>query len=265
MDDSKHTSSEQGPRRPRLVRVRERLKGKAFLIPNFITVISIFCGFLSIVSTFKGNHEYACKCILLSIILDGLDGRVARRLNAMSAFGREFDSLSDLVAFGVAPAMLIYSWAFSSSVDEFGLLLSFFFVVCGATRLARFSIATEYRKHFTGLPIPGAAAAMSSLVYFSPTALSHSLVIYFICFYTVLIAVMMVSTLPYFSVKHLHFREANPRITLVVISLFVALAWYHSHLALLIGTNAYALSGFFAYLLRRFTPKGFEKLKVAMP
>jgi len=121
--------------------VREKLKGKVFLVPSFITVLSIFCGFLALLSSFQGKFLYAAQCIGIAFILDGLDGRVARRLKATSEFGREFDSLSDLVAFGVAPASLLYSWAFGHIADEFGVLVSFVFVVCGATRLARFNVA----------------------------------------------------------------------------------------------------------------------------
>ncbi|MCB0322004.1 MAG: CDP-diacylglycerol--serine O-phosphatidyltransferase, partial [Bdellovibrionales bacterium] len=166
-------------RRPVLLKgpkLRDRLQGKTFLIPSFITVVGIFCGFLAAISATRGEFVYACKCIALAILLDGLDGRVARKLNATSAFGREFDSLSDVVAFGVAPAILVYSWGFNRVADEFGLLIAFVFLVCGATRLARFNITSTgelvLRKSagsgFQGLPIPGAAAAIASIVYCFP-------------------------------------------------------------------------------------------------
>ncbi len=239
-------------KRLRLLRMRDRFQGKAFLIPSFVTVIGIFCGFLAILSSLQGKFDYAAKCILIAIVLDGLDGRIARRLNATSAFGREFDSLSDMVAFGVAPAVLVYSWAFASQIDQFGILVSFALVVCGATRLARFNIMTEYRKHFSGLPIPGAAAALACWVFLRPQPLDSPALIYLMAGYTLMLSFLMVSTITFFSLKHLKLGESNnPRLMLVLIAAVVALGWYQSTATIALISTGYAISGPIGYLFTK--------------
>lgn len=241
-------------------KLRAKLEGKTFLIPSAITVVGIFCGFLAIINAIKGDRtafDYATKCIGLAIILDGLDGRIARRLNATSAFGREFDSLSDLVAFGVAPALLVYSWAFTRTVEDFGMVAAFVFVVCGATRLARFNVMTtgEAKSSFTGLPIPGAAAAVASIVYCFPDPLQAPWAVYGMLVYMTLVAVLMVSTLPFFSVKRLKITQGNPRLNLLLLSALVALTWRFSYVVVLTGSTVYAWSGVLEYLWRKTSKK----------
>jgi CDP-diacylglycerol--serine O-phosphatidyltransferase len=232
--------------------LRNRLKGKVFIVPSMITMIGIFCAFLSIVKTFAGQFTYASVCIGIAIIVDGLDGRVARRLNATSAFGREFDSLSDVIAFGVAPAALMYSWAFSNAADEFGILVSFIYVVCGATRLARFNISTSDSKgSFVGLPIPGAAAALFCFVYMHPNPVSDPFLVGFFLAYTLFISFLMVSTIPFFSVKHIRVGPSVSRRMLVLIAAAVALAWYQHHLVIFLISTAYAVSGPLEYMIRQ--------------
>lgn len=248
--------------RPRLVTAATPSghPGRLLLIPSFITLIGIFCGFVAIVSAFKGNFDYATKCIAVAFLLDGLDGRVARRLNATSAFGREFDSLSDCVSFGVAPAILAYTWGFSANADEFGLLVAFLFVACGAARLARFNISTssEVKKHFVGLPIPGAAAALVSVVYAHPAPLTSMTLTGVVLAYTLLLAFFMVSTIPFLSVKHFKLDRTNARLHFLLLALAVALVWYNSRTMLLLGCTAYALSGPIVWFKNRGTGKNEE-------
>lgn len=239
--------------------MREKLQGKTFLIPSLITVAGTFCGFLAIISAIKGRYDYATKCIALAFLLDGLDGRVARSLNATSAFGREFDSLSDLVAFGVAPAILVYCWAFSTNADEFGILVAFVFVICGATRLARFNVTStndQAPSHggFTGLPIPGAAAAICALVYCFPEPVTSLIMTGTLMVFMVVIACLMVSTLPYFSIKHVKLKKTNPALLLVLLSAFVALIWKFNYAMILILAVSYALSGLVDYGWRTVAP-----------
>ncbi len=233
--------------------VREKLRGKTFLIPSFVTVVGIFCGVLAIIGAVKGHYEYAAKCIAMAIILDGLDGRIARRLNATSAFGREFDSLSDMVAFGVAPALLGYCWAFQNLADEIGVVVSFLFIVCGATRLARFNIAEpgEGKQTFVGLPIPGAAAGVASVVYCFPAPVTSYPFVFFMLGYMAVLAVLMVSTFPFFSIKHLKLTQGNPALNLLLLSVAAGVTWRFSRPALLIGANFYAFSGLAGYLHRK--------------
>ncbi|MCB0346821.1 MAG: CDP-diacylglycerol--serine O-phosphatidyltransferase [Bdellovibrionales bacterium] len=247
------------PSRPRLV--RGKLQGKMFLIPSLITVLSNFCGFLAIISAVTGHFEYAVKAIAVAFVLDGLDGRVARRLNATSEFGREFDSLSDVVAFGVAPAVLVYMWGFQNIADEFGLVVSFSLVACGATRLARFNIDTAHRRHFVGLPIPAAAGAICSIIYMMPEQLGTAGVVYLMLLYTAVVAGLMVSTLPFFSVKHLKFTDGNPRLNIAVLAAAVALVWYQHKIVLLIILNGYAMSGLFFYFGAKVAPSAFSRFE----
>lgn len=251
-----NTNKPPRPNEPELQSMTRRFRRKAFLIPAFITVVGIFCGFLAIVSAIKGNFRSATQYIFVAIILDGLDGRVARRLNATSAFGREFDSLSDVIAFGVAPAVLLYCWGFHHLAEDFGVLVSFLFVACGATRLARFNVTTgsDPGRYFEGMPIPAAAAAVCSVVYFYPRPLDHPYFVSIVMVYTILLSGLMVSTLPFFSIKHVKLTPRNHRLNLFLLSLVVALAWYQRKLVILLLTIAYALSGPFLYF--RFRHQG---------
>lgn len=242
-------SASKGPRL-----VKSKLQEKLFVIPSFITVVASFCGFLAVVSAVRGNFEYAAKAIGVAMLLDGLDGRVARRLNATSEFGKEFDSLSDVIAFGVAPAILIYHWAFVPVADEFGLLISFLFMVCGAIRLARFNVRAgkeSSKNSFEGLPIPGAAFAIVSLVYFYPIALQSVVWAAAVMIYAAFLSVMMVSTIPFYSPKKFKLADTNLRLALVVMAGAVALTWYHSHLIFLLVANGYALSGIVMWFVRK--------------
>lgn len=234
-------------------RMRDRLQQRVFLIPSFITVAAFFSGLLGAFIALRGDYEYAIKCIALAILFDGLDGRVARKLKATTAFGREFDSLSDLVAFGVAPAMLVYWWAFRTAIDDFGILVAFVYVVCGAARLARFNISTssEPKRNFDGLPIPGAAAALLALVYWSPAEVLNPVAVTGVVVYMTLVSALMVSTIPFFSVKHIKLTQKNIRLNIVLLSAVVALVWYHNRFSILLITLAYVLSGPFMLLLGR--------------
>ncbi|MCE5276193.1 MAG: CDP-diacylglycerol--serine O-phosphatidyltransferase [Syntrophaceae bacterium] len=186
----------------------EKRKRAVPFLPNFITALSLFCGFYSIMFSLKGNYYMASIFILISGFIDGIDGRVARMTNSTSEFGKEFDSLSDLVAFGVAPAILVYLWELSS-YGKFGFIASFLFVACGALRLARFNIDTSGgMTHFTGLPIPLAAAAISSTYLL--TGLTGSFPALTILVGVYVLSFLMVSSIPYPSFKHIGYIKAHP-------------------------------------------------------
>src|SRR3990167_6074066 len=148
------------------------IKKGIFLLPNLITSASLFGGFYSIIASLDGEFNKAAIAIIVSAVLDGLDGRIARLTRSTSKFGVEYDSLADLVAFGLAPGILIFTWALRP-FGKYGWLAAFLYVVCGALRLARFNvqITTIESKRFNGLPIPAAAAMVASTVllflYFS--------------------------------------------------------------------------------------------------
>jgi CDP-diacylglycerol---serine O-phosphatidyltransferase len=218
-----------------------------------ITMLGIFCGFLAIISAIKGNFHYAARCVMIAMILDGLDGRIARRLNATSEFGKEFDSLSDVIAFGVAPAVMVYCWAFSAHADEFGVLAAFLFVVCSATRLARFNIMPSDKalSGFVGLPTPGAAAAVVSVVHCFPAPVVSIWISAGLMAYMVFIGFLMVSTLPFLSIKKIELTSQSSRLGIVLVAFMVALSWKYFDVMLLFGSVGYAMSGVVAYLIKK--------------
>ncbi len=233
---------------------KETVRNRALLLPNLITSIGIFCGFLAVLSTLDGKFPIATACIGIAFILDGLDGRVARKMNATSEFGKELDSLSDVTAFGVAPAVLIYAWAFKAQGFEIGVPIAFIFLVCGATRLARFNTQSETagsKNSFTGLPIPAAAASVASLVYLNPSPLTnHFPTTAFAC-YSIFLSYLMVSSIDYGSPKYLKLSNINPTHVLIVISATVALAWYNSRIVFAVGFLLYTLSGPLITLIKK--------------
>ncbi len=181
----------------------ESMRKGIYILPNLFTTGSLFAGFYSMVATMNGDYKTAAIWVLVSSIFDGLDGKVARLTGTSSKFGVEYDSLADLVAFGVTPGLLMYSWALKP-FGRLGWLAAFLFVVCGALRLARFNVQvnTVESRRFVGLPIPGAASMVSLTVllfYHMHWASSYKklailLLIYFLAF-------LMVSNFKYYSFK----------------------------------------------------------------
>ncbi|MGH9332968.1 MAG: CDP-diacylglycerol--serine O-phosphatidyltransferase, partial [Vicinamibacteria bacterium] len=149
--------------------LRPRARRGIYLIPSSFTVANVFCGFYAIISSIQGEHAFAGTLIGLAILLDTLDGRVARFANASSEFGKQFDSLADQVSFGVAPMVVAFNWGLRLW-PRVGWLIGFLFVICGAMRLARFNIqqSTTDKRFFVGLPIPAAAGMVAALVYRFP-------------------------------------------------------------------------------------------------
>jgi CDP-diacylglycerol--serine O-phosphatidyltransferase len=133
------------------------------LIPNIFTLTNLILGFLALIVTMEGRYQLAATLILVSVVLDGLDGKVARRLDATSNFGKELDSLSDLVSFGIAPAILVYAFILQPDLGLFGLLMAVFFALCGAVRLARFN-TLNITTYFLGMPITAAGGIMALVI-----------------------------------------------------------------------------------------------------
>jgi len=187
-------------------------KGK-YLLPNLFTSANLVSGFFSMIAAHNGQYTYAALMIMLAAGLDCLDGKVARLTGSSSAFGVEYDSLADLLSFGMAPGWLLYTWALYS-LSPFGWLAAFAFVICGALRLARFNVqATGVQKYtFTGLPIPAAASVVASAVLLiqhcedlpGSVDTDHPLVIV-LAVYT--LALLMVSNFKYRSFKRWHWRR----------------------------------------------------------
>ena len=177
-------------------------------LPNFVTTIGLFFGFNSLHFSLMGKFYMAAVMIFLAAFIDAIDGRIARATNSTSAFGKEYDSLSDVICFGVAPAMMVYLWELKG-YGRLGFLACFLFVACGALRLARFNTDTSGdNTKFTGLPIPVAAAALASVILLSDTIGSIPDTPVLIGVYC--LSFLMVSTVKYPSFKHVEYIRAHP-------------------------------------------------------
>ena len=192
--------------------VKKPRKG-VYLLPNMITTLSMFLGFLSMVWAVQGRFESACFAILLSAVMDGLDGKVARLTNTASEFGVQYDSLSDLVAFGIAPAMLMWQWELSA-LGRMGLAAAFIYAACGALRLARFNVSTAAvgKRFFIGLPIPAGGCTVVTFVFCAAhfPAIMASALPYMTLFLAIGVGVLMVSKVRYFSFKEYDFLRVHP-------------------------------------------------------
>jgi CDP-diacylglycerol--serine O-phosphatidyltransferase len=223
---------------------RERLSRGLFILPTLFTVGNLFCGYLSVWASIRGTFELAAILIVAAAVLDGLDGRVARMTHSTSEFGEEYDSLADLVSFGVAPAVLAYSWGLSD-FRRIGWMASFLFVVCGSMRLARFNIQTHVadKRYFVGLPIPMAAGTICAIVLATPERLVSRPWMAGLLVLTILLSYLMVSTIKYRSFKDLDMKRRWPAWILLVIAVFFAVVAIHPEVALLLITLSFALSG----------------------
>lgn len=222
-----------------------------YWLPNLLTTGTLFAGFYAIVAAIDGNFSRAGMAVFIAMLFDGLDGRVARWTNTQSVFGKEYDSLSDMVAFGVAPAIVSYQWGVERIAEygklwgRFGWLAAFFFAVCAGLRLARFNAraATADKRYFEGLPSPSAAATVAGFIWvaseFEVTGLP-ALVLAFVIIIT--IGALMVSKFAYWSGKDLDTRARIPWVyALAIPMIYVIASMAPESLFLLFG--GYALSG----------------------
>jgi len=221
------------------------MKKGIYILPNALTLCGMFFGFYSILSAIKGNYVHAAWAIMIADVFDGLDGWVARLTHSTTRFGIELDSLSDLVAFGVAPAVMIYKWSISP-FGRIGIAAAFLFAACGALRLARYNVqmgSTE-SKAFTGMPIPGAASVLASLVIFYyefwEQAPEKNV---FVLLLTIGLALLMVSTLRFHGLKEIDFTKRKPFWILVAFVLFIAVIVSHPAKALFVLAMIYLAEG----------------------
>lgn len=198
-----------------------------YILPNLMTAASLFSGFLGVLWAIEGNFELTAGAILISLIFDGLDGKIARLTKTCSEFGVQFDSLSDLVAFGVTPAITVYLWALKP-YGRLGIAAAFLFAACGALRLARFNCQTKTasKMFFTGLPIPSAGCTLATLILFSsylPDALQGRPLTMFTLVLTYCLSFLMVSRVRYASFKDYGMVKAHPFSSMVTAVLIFAL------------------------------------------
>ncbi|PCH60405.1 MAG: CDP-diacylglycerol--serine O-phosphatidyltransferase, partial [SAR86 cluster bacterium] len=217
-----------------------------YLLPNILTLCAMFAGFYAIIAGIEGNFNEAGWAILIAGILDALDGRIARMTNTESAFGAEFDSLSDLVSFGVAPALLVFNWSLSS-LDRLGWAASFIYIACAAMRLARFNVqlGTVDRRFFVGLQSPLAAGLVVFTVWVANKYQVEATpaVAYGMALLTVLAGLLMISNYQYFSFKELNFKGTVPYIVFILAVVLLVVVAQNPHDVLLLMCFSYAASG----------------------
>jgi len=221
------------------------MKKGIYILPNTLTLCGLFCGFYSILAALKGDYVIAAWAIMVANIFDGLDGWVARLTSSTTRFGIELDSLSDLVAFGVAPAVILYKWSLAS-FGRVGWAAAFLFVACGALRLARYNIqmGSSESRSFTGMPIPGAATMIATLVIFYyekwDTVPDNN---YFILIFTIFLSMLMVSTLRFHGIKELDLSKRKPFWILVAIVMVLFVIVMHPQIALFLFAMIYLIGG----------------------
>ena len=223
-----------------------------YLLPNLLTSAALFCGFFAIVQAMKGGFEQAAIAIFVAMVLDGLDGRVARLTRTQSAFGAEYDSLSDMVSFGVAPALVTYAWALKD-MGRLGWIASFIYCVGAALRLARFNSSAEAsdKRFFQGLPSPAAAALVAGFVWVMIDRGAQGADVRWLAGALVIFAgITMVSNVRFYSFKDFNLRRSVPFVFIVAIALIIALLSYEPSLALFGLFVVYALSGYVLALRR---------------
>lgn len=216
-----------------------------YLLPNLFTTSALFAGFYAITGAINEHFEISVIAIFIAMVLDGLDGRVARMTNTQSEFGAQYDSLADLVSFGVAPAALAYSWGLSS-FGKFGWIVAFVYATCGALRLARFNVqhSTADKRYFQGLASPAAAALVAGYIWLMEDyQLSGTIETIGLSLVTLCAGLLMVSNIRYHSFKELNFTGKVPFVVAVIVMLVLALIYAAPPLVLFIVCLAYALSG----------------------
>ena len=230
---------------------KKNLRRGIYILPNIFTSLNIFCGFYALISSINGNFIAAAISIVIAVVFDALDGKIARATNTTSKFGVEYDSLADLVSFGLAPGVMMYLWALKP-LGRIGWLAAFLFMTCGALRLARFNTqsGTISSDHFVGLPIPAAASMNATTIL-----LCHGLglagnskpililvMLYFLSF-------LMVSSIKYDSFKKPElFKRMNFNVLVAAILILIFIA-AQPHIALFLLASAYVTSGPFTFIL----------------
>lgn len=288
-------------RNERVIRARQHMRKGVYILPSLITITNIYAGFYSVVEALKGykymglhniemaahHFNIAAMCIGWAVLCDFLDGRVARMMNATSDFGVELDSLADVLSFGIAPAVLAYTWGFGGALPGFEKLawgVSFMYLICGALRLARFNVqahkpspppdpaGTPSKKYFVGLPIPAAAGLIAAIIHFAPWPIPYKLTntsvmnvnlslsgdIYAVFLLTLVatLSLLMVSTFKFQSLKSNNPTPGrSPILTIVGIAMLIFLISSYSEWTLLIIATLYASQGPLGKVLSMFRRK----------
>lgn len=232
------------------------LKRGAAILPSLFTIGNLFLGFSAMIAALRLDFETAAQLIVIAVIFDMLDGRIARLTGTTSEFGAQLDSLSDIVSFGVAPAVIAYQWGLATLHRSF--LAAFFFVMCAAIRLARFNVQRKVvdSRYFVGLPSPAAAGFIISIVNFRPEPLGDRIGAGFTMTILVIGAFLMVSTLRYWSFKTIDLKSRRSYFSMVGLAAILALVATEPAWALLLWSCGYTASGPVAYVIGLLRRKG---------
>jgi CDP-diacylglycerol--serine O-phosphatidyltransferase len=246
------TPSTDGPKQHSLP--HRQLRRSVFILPSLFTVGNIFCGYYSILSTIQGNYVHASYAIGIAIILDMIDGRIARLTHSSTSFGLQLDSLADVISFGIAPSVLVLFWGLSAVDQRLAWTATFTFLICGAMRLARFNIQAEELKHFVGLPIPAGGGTIAAIVHFVEDPITNPIGANLMVAGVFFLAFLMISTIRYSSLKHLTLGRKS-HFSILVIALLVALIFNYSKPTLLALAIFYSGSGPFYRVYSMFRRK----------
>jgi CDP-diacylglycerol--serine O-phosphatidyltransferase len=242
------------------VMVRKRRKG-IYILPNLFTLAALFGGFYAVVMAMNGRFDMAAVGVFCAMVLDSLDGRVARMTNTQSAFGEQMDSLSDMVSFGAAPALIAYEWALHG-LGRWGWVAAFVYCACAALRLARFNVNTGVvdKRYFQGLPSPAAAALVAGFIWLMTELgvrpgedawLTWPQITWVMFAFTLYAGLTMVTNVPFYSFKDIQMKKSVPFAAIVLIALGIAVINIHPPIVLFGVFVLYGLSGYGVYAWRK--------------
>jgi CDP-diacylglycerol--serine O-phosphatidyltransferase len=230
---------------------RKKIKRGIYILPSIFTSLSLFSGFYSITASLSGDFVLASWALIIAALFDAADGRIARLTRSVSKFGEHYDSLVDMISFGAAPAILVYTWVLQP-FWRWGWLAAFLYIICVALRLARFNLHTSSsgNKYFQGLPSPPSAVMLAAtVILFSRFTFNDALTV-IIPLITAVLALLMVSNLRYYSFKDVDFRKRRPFNVLVALILLLILFLAEPEILLFAGAALYILSGPVTFLLK---------------
>ena len=247
-----HDGTELTSQDPDGVVVRKRRKG-IYILPNLFTLAGLFGGFYAVVMAMNGRFDMAAIGVFSAMVLDSLDGRVARMTNTQSAFGEQMDSLSDMVSFGAAPALIAYEWGLRG-LGRWGWIAAFVYCACAALRLARFNVNTQVvdKRYFQGLPSPAAAALVAGFIWLMTDSGVPGTDVPWVIFVVALYAgLTMVTNVPFYSFKDIRMKKSVPFAVIVLIALGIAVINIHPPIVLFGLFVVYGVSGYAVYGWRK--------------
>ncbi len=234
------------------IAVRKRRKG-IYILPNLFTLAALFGGFYGIVMAMDGRFDQAAVGVFCAMVLDSLDGRVARMTNTQSAFGEQMDSLSDMVSFGAAPALIAYTWSLKD-LGRWGWIAAFVYCSCAALRLARFNVNTAVvdKRYFQGLPSPAAAALLAGFIWvMNDMGIAGPQLSWYVFALALYAGLTMVTNVPFYSFKDIQMKKSVPFAVVVLIALGIAIVNIHPPIVMFAMFVIYGVSGYVVYAWRR--------------